>query len=78
MKDARTKALKALEGYHDTSESEIDDETRLGDDLMLDSLDKVAIIMDIEEDYGTEISDAQAEEIQTFGDLRKLFQGLGA
>ena len=38
-------------------------------DLSADSLDAVEIIMAIEEEYGIEIPDEDAENFQTVGDL---------
>ena len=44
-------------------------ETHLMKDLEADSLDAVEIIMAIEEDYGLEIPDEEAEKFQTVADL---------
>ena len=38
-------------------------------DLSADSLDAVEIIMAIEDEYGIEIPDEEAEKMQTVGDL---------
>ena len=38
------------------------------DDLGADSLDTVELVMALEEEYDTEISDEDAEKIQTVGD----------
>ena len=50
-------------------ESEIEMDTDLMKDLSADSLDAVQIIMAIEDEYGIEIPDEEAEKIQTVGDL---------
>ena len=39
------------------------------DDLDADSLDLVELIMDFEEEFGGEISDAQTQEMITVGDV---------
>ena len=44
-------------------------ETHLVDDLGADSLDAVDLIMAIEDEYGIEIPDEDAEKFQTVGDL---------
>lgn len=43
-------------------------ETSIIDDLGADSLDIVEIIMAIEQEYGIEVSDDEAETIRTVGD----------
>ena len=50
-------------------ESDISMDTNLMKDLSADSLDAVEIIMAIEEEYGIEIPDEEAENFQTVGDL---------
>lgn len=50
-------------------EDEITMETNLMKDLSADSLDAVEIIMAIEDEYGIEIPDDEAEKIQTVADL---------
>ena len=50
-------------------ESEVTMDTNLMKDLSADSLDAVEIIMAIEEEYGIEIPDEDAETLQTVGDL---------
>lgn len=44
-------------------------ETRFKEDLKADSLDLVELIMEIEEDFGFEISDEEAASIKTISDL---------
>ena len=41
------------------------------DDLGADSLDTVELVMALEEEFGIEIPDEDAEKIQTFGDALK-------
>jgi len=50
------------------SESEVVPEAKFIDDLGADSLDLVELVMALEEEYGTEISDEEAEKIVTVGD----------
>jgi acyl carrier protein len=47
-------------------------------DLNADSLDRVEIVMDCEEAFRIEISDAEAEEVQTVGQLIALVEKLQA
>lgn len=55
-------------------EDEITMETNLMKDLSADSLDAVEIIMAIEDEYGIEIPDEEAEKIQTVSDLVKYVE----
>jgi acyl carrier protein len=43
-------------------------------DLNADSLDLVELIMQLEEEFGVEISDEQAESIKTVGDAVEFIQ----
>ena len=54
---------------HQVDESEVTMDTNLMKDLSADSLDAVEIIMAIEDEYGIEIPDEDAEKFQTVGDL---------
>ncbi len=45
------------------------------DDLEADSLDLVELIMAFEEEFGGEISDAQAQKIVTVGDAVTFLEG---
>lgn len=50
------------------SESEVIPEAKFIDDLGADSLDLVELVMALEEEYGAEISDEEAEKIVSVGD----------
>lgn len=50
-------------------EADLTMETRFKEDLKADSLDLVELIMEIEEDFGFEISDEEAASIKTISDL---------
>ena len=43
-------------------------------DLGADSLDVVEMLLDLEKEYGVEISDDQAAELKTVGDIVKLIE----
>lgn len=49
-------------------EADVTPEASFVDDLNADSLDLVELIMSLEEEFGTEISDEDAEKIRTVGD----------
>lgn len=52
-------------------ESEVTPEAHFIDDLGADSLDTVELVMALEEEFGIEISDEDAEKIQTVGDVAR-------
>lgn len=55
-------------------ESEVTIDTHLMKDLEADSLDAVEIIMAIEDEYGIEIPDEDAEKFQSVNDLVKFIE----
>ncbi|MCB1160456.1 MAG: acyl carrier protein [Leptospiraceae bacterium] len=59
-------------------ESEVTPEAHFIDDLGADSLDTVELVMALEEEFGIEISDEDAEKIQTVGDVAKFIDKLKA
>ncbi len=53
---------------------EVVPEASFVDDLGADSLDTVELVMALEEEFGIEIPDEDAEKIQTVGDAIKYIQ----
>jgi acyl carrier protein len=56
------------------SESEVVPEAKFIDDLGADSLDIVELIMALEDVYGIEIPDEDAEKMETVGDAIKYIE----
>ena len=58
----------------DSKESEVVPEARFIDDLGADSLDIVELLMALEDEYGLEIPDEDAEKIETVGDAIRYIE----
>jgi len=59
-------------------EDEVNNESSFIDDLGADSLDTVELVMAFEEEFGSEISDSEAEKILTVGDAIKFIENKSA
>lgn len=57
------------------SESEVTKEASFVEDLGADSLDSVELLMALEEEFGTEISDEDSEKLKTIADTIKYISG---
>jgi acyl carrier protein len=56
------------------NESEVVPEAKFIDDLGADSLDIVELVMALEDEYGIEIPDEDAEKIETVGDAVRYIE----
>ena len=68
------KMKKIIADQLGVDEAEITMESSFIDDLGADSLDTVELVMQLEEEYGLEISDEDAEKIKTVGDVVKYIE----
>ncbi len=57
-------------------EEKITMEARLSEELGADSIDAVELIMNIEDEFSIEVSDEEAQNIKTVGDLVKYVEAL--
>ena len=60
------------------SESEVTSEANFTNDLSADSLDRVELIMEIEDEFGISIPEDAAEKIATVGDAVKFVEEMVA
>ncbi|MCU0844026.1 MAG: acyl carrier protein [Spirochaetes bacterium] len=65
------KVRKIIVDQLGVDESEVTDDASFVDDLGADSLDTVELVMALEEEFGIEIPDEDAEKIITVGDAVK-------
>ena len=69
------KIQKIVADHLGIEESKVTDDSSFIDDLGADSLDTVELVMAFEEEFGSEISDTEAEKILTVGDAVKFIEG---
>ena len=74
IKDVSSKVKKMVADHLGIDESKVMDEANFIDDLGADSLDTVELVMAFEEEFGSEISDSEAEKILTVGDAVKFIE----
>ena len=63
--DVSSKVKKIVADHLGIDEAKVTDESSFIDDLGADSLDTVELVMAFEEEFGSEISDSEAEKILT-------------
>ncbi len=73
-KDVSSKVKKMVSDHLGIDEAKVIDEANFIDDRGADSLYTVDLVMDIEAEFGSEISDSEAEKILTVGDAIKFIE----
>ena len=74
MSDVLSKVKKIVADHLGIDEAKVLEESSVIDDLGADSLDTVELVMAFEEEFGSEISDSEAEKILTVGDAVKFIE----
>ncbi len=77
-KDISGKVKKMVADHLGVEEAKVTEEANFIDDLGADSLDTVELVMAFEEEFGSEISDGEAEKILTVGDAIKFIESKSA
>tara|TARA_Y200000002_G_scaffold284681_1_gene238675 strand:- start:182 stop:424 length:243 start_codon:yes stop_codon:yes gene_type:complete len=72
--NVKEKVKKIVADHLGVDEDKVTDEASFIDDLGADSLDTVELVMAFEEEFGSEISDSEAEKILTVGDAIKFIE----
>jgi len=72
--DISAKVKKIVADHLGVDEEKVKDEASFIDDLGADSLVTVELVMAVEEEFGSEISDSEAEKIRTVGDAIKFIE----
>ena len=73
-KDITSTVKKMVVDHLGVDETKVTNEANFIDDLGADSLDTVELVMAFEEEFGSEISDTEAEKILTVGDAIKFIE----
>ena len=74
MSEIETEVKQIVVEHLGIDESKVTPEAKFIDDLGADSLDTVELVMAFEEEFGSEISDSEAEKILTVGDAIKFIE----
>ena len=75
MSDTAERVKKIVVEHLGVEEEKVTPDASFIDDLGADSLDIVELVMAFEEEFGIEIPDDAAENIQTFGDAVSYIKG---
>ena len=75
MSDVESQVKQIVVDHLGIDDSKVTPQSKFIDDLGADSLDTVELVMAFEEEFGSEISDSEAEKILTVGDAVKFIEG---
>ena len=78
MSDIENRVKKIVGEHLGIEEEKVVGSASFIDDLGADSLDTVELVMAFEEEFGSEISDSEAEKILTVGDAVKFIESKSA
>nr|XP_058960685.1 acyl carrier protein-like [Pocillopora verrucosa] len=70
--EIQTRAMDVLKLFDKVNPEKVSSESHFVNDLGLDSLDVVEIVMALEDEFGIEISDEEAEKVFTVEDAVEL------
>ncbi|MGX7196255.1 acyl carrier protein [Enterococcus olivae] len=62
-----TKVANVIANHFEVAADQVNDSMSIKDDLHADSISVMEFVLELEEEFGTEISDEDAEQIQTVG-----------
>ena len=74
MSEVLDKVVEIVCNQLEISKEDVTPDSSLVEDLGADSLDTVELVMAFEEEFGSEISDSEAEKILTVGDAIKFIE----
>ena len=74
MSDVADRVKKIVIEHLGVEADKVEEKASFIDDLGADSLDTVELVMAFEEEFGSEISDSDAEKILTVGDAVKFIE----
>ena len=78
MASVKERVIDIVSNQLGVSKDQITEETHFVNDIGADSLDTVELVMALEEEFGSEIPDEQAEKLQSVGDVIKYIEDLQA
>ena len=78
MENISDKIKKVIADHLGCDVTKIADDASFVEDLGADSLDTIELVMALEEEFGFEITDSDAEKITTVGDAIKFIESKSA
>ncbi len=74
MEVSQDKIRQIIADQLGVKKGEVTERTKFVDDLGADSLDTVELVMALEEEFGVEIPDEEAEKLMTVGDALRYIE----